>query len=761
MADRVGERFGNYELLQLLGKGGFAEVYLGRHVHLQSSGAVKVLHAQLVTREQEEFLQEARVIASLEHPSIIRVLDCGIEREIPFLIMNYAPNGTLRQRYAKGACLALSEIVGYVTQIASALQYAHERKLIHRDVKPENMLIGSRGEVLLSDFGIALVSASSSSQSTKAAAGTVAYMAPEQIMGKPRIASDQYALGVVVYEWLCGGRPFHGSFAELCAQHLYAPPPSLSANGVQIASAVEAVVMRALAKDSQQRFASVLDFAQELEQACQSVQLPAEPVEIDGNAATSIASGNLSTVVKAAQEEEYIVTAIAEGNLPTVVKAISELVSATHTTEPREAASSREGGDTIRREMLVARSVQAPSAEPQFASFSREMHQTGQVIASWVPPQPELFLAVNRQENPPGVLNAAESQVPSAIPNVPGKAQKLPSMHWLMIAVILVLVIAIIAASSVWLFQSAHGSGPNTRNIVQRPTSLATSIAHQRQGSSPTLTGKISPTGVSKPTAISRATTTGNQILNSTPTSVSSPVPTAIPTSVPTATPVPTAPPTPSPTPVLPILNVSPVSMVNDFANCTMDTHGGGASNAFCTMTLTNTAQASGSLQWSASINPPDYTLSTSSGSIAAGQSATFTLYGSNPRCPGSETLTITGPANTVQVPIACADISVTPDQSIFSLASCTHNINWTCVVTVTANSANPINATWGVFGQNYVNETFSPASGTLAPGASVQVMATIPGSDCPGNDTLFFQETPIAGPNFDSNPATYLHWSC
>ena len=113
-----------------------------------------------------------------------------------------------------------------VKQVADALQYAHEQKFIHRDVKPENMLLGRRQEVLLSDFGIATIAHSTSSLNVSAegTSGTLAYMAPEQIEGHPRPASDQYALGVVVYEWLCGERPFEGSASEVMAQHLSVPP---------------------------------------------------------------------------------------------------------------------------------------------------------------------------------------------------------------------------------------------------------------------------------------------------------------------------------------------------------------------------------------------------------------------------------------------------------------------------------------------------------------------------------------------------------
>jgi ABC-type transport system substrate-binding protein len=158
-----------------------------------------------------------------------------------------------------------------VKQVADALQYAHEPKFIHRDVKPVNMLLGRRQEVLLSDFGIATIAHSTSSLNvgSEGASGTLAYMAPEQIEGHPRAASDQYALGIVVYEWLCGERPFEGSVSEVMAQHLSVPPLPLRERVPAISQEVEQVVLRALAKDPKARFASVTDFSAALEQASQ------------------------------------------------------------------------------------------------------------------------------------------------------------------------------------------------------------------------------------------------------------------------------------------------------------------------------------------------------------------------------------------------------------------------------------------------------------------------------------------------------------
>src|SRR5437588_12607552 len=132
MTDRVGMQLGNYRLLRQLGKGGFAEVYLGEHVHLKTRAAIKVLHqVQLASNEEEKFRREAQTIANLSHPHIIRVLDYGIQESTstPFLVMDYAPKGTLRQRYPTGTILSPLHILSYVTQVASALQFAHDRKL--------------------------------------------------------------------------------------------------------------------------------------------------------------------------------------------------------------------------------------------------------------------------------------------------------------------------------------------------------------------------------------------------------------------------------------------------------------------------------------------------------------------------------------------------------------------------------------------------------------------------------------------------------
>jgi len=270
------QQLGNYRLLHLLDSGGFADVYLAEHTYLKMLHAVKVLHMYLFDQEeQQRFLDEARILARLNHQHIIQVKDFGIENGIPFLVMSYAPQGNLRKRHPEGSRVPCETALRYVKQVAAALQYAHDQHLIHRDLKPENLLLDANGELLLSDFGIAIVARSSHSQSVQDVVGTATYMSPEQLKGRPRPASDQYALATLAYEWLCGVPPFDGpTYLEIAKKHLSAPVPALSEKAPDISPAVEAVMNRALAKDYHQRFESIQAFADTLERASRCNTMP-------------------------------------------------------------------------------------------------------------------------------------------------------------------------------------------------------------------------------------------------------------------------------------------------------------------------------------------------------------------------------------------------------------------------------------------------------------------------------------------------------
>lgn len=272
MGDRAGQQLGQYRLIQLIGQGGFGDVYLGEHLSEHTNVAIKVMDVELaeLTREDiESFLAHTRIAASLDHPNILHVLAFGEQDSLPFLVMDYAPNGSLRQLHPKGTRLPLSTVVSYVKQIASALQYLHEQNLVHRDVKPHNILVGANHELLLSDFGIAVESQSMGYRRQKVQdfEGTILYAAPEQIRGRSRFASDQYALGVLTYEWLTGSCPFYGTVEEVASQHTLVPPRPLREKLPTLSPAVEQVVLKALAKDVNERYESVQEFARAFERA--------------------------------------------------------------------------------------------------------------------------------------------------------------------------------------------------------------------------------------------------------------------------------------------------------------------------------------------------------------------------------------------------------------------------------------------------------------------------------------------------------------
>lgn len=266
-----GQELGRYRLLRLLGCGRFSAVYLAEHLNSTLPVAVKVLQGDFSDNALEKFVTQACILIHLQHAHIVSTFDFGMIGRTPFLVMSYAPNGTLRQRYPRGTCLSLKTIVTYTQQIAGALQYIHDQKLIHRDVKPHNMFLGPGNQVLLGDFGIAIPSQTIDALHFELQdfEGTILYAAPEQLQGRPHRNSDQYALAVVVYEWLSGAWPFSGSVEEIAHQHMFVPPPSLTEKGVRVSSAVEEVMLKALAKDPYERFKSVQEFAAHLDSASQ------------------------------------------------------------------------------------------------------------------------------------------------------------------------------------------------------------------------------------------------------------------------------------------------------------------------------------------------------------------------------------------------------------------------------------------------------------------------------------------------------------
>ena len=206
--------------------------------------------------------------------------ECGIQDGIRFLVTDWATQGTFLDLFAKS--VHISVVAAYVKQIAYALQYIHMRYITHRDIKPANILVGQDRNALLADFEFSV-----DYRDCQNIAGTVAYAAPEQWEGRPCPASDQYALGVLTYQWLCGELPFHGSSTEMAVQHRSVSPPPLRDKIPLLPCAVDQVLITALAKDPSSRFANLQTFAEALEQACRS-SLYWTPSQSAGVVSTSI-----------------------------------------------------------------------------------------------------------------------------------------------------------------------------------------------------------------------------------------------------------------------------------------------------------------------------------------------------------------------------------------------------------------------------------------------------------------------------------------
>lgn len=263
------QKIGKYEIIRKLGSGQFGTVYLAEDPKDPSHEqvAIKVFQNADKDIDMNGFIKEASALLrisqpKISHPNIVKVLAFHYDdTEVPYLVMTYFPDGDLKKYLHGKHPLSLENIIKYIEQIADALQYAHDNNIIHRDVKPKNMLHGTNGEILLSDFGIATHTGTNGVQTSKNVIGTLAYMAPEQFDGKATKASDQYSLAIVAYEWLCERLPF-----QSIQEHLDEPPPPFPSER-NIPTEVENVICKALAKNPQNRYHSVRQFADELKKA--------------------------------------------------------------------------------------------------------------------------------------------------------------------------------------------------------------------------------------------------------------------------------------------------------------------------------------------------------------------------------------------------------------------------------------------------------------------------------------------------------------
>jgi eukaryotic-like serine/threonine-protein kinase len=262
---------GRYRLEAKLGSGGMSTVYLANDATLDRAVAVKVMHREMSEQpdQLERFRQEARAVAKLSHPNVVAVIDAGEDGGHPYIVFEYVEGETLKQRIARLGALDTQEALAYAIEIARGLTVAHARNMVHRDIKPQNVLIDAEGRAKLTDFGISRQLEQDGMTATGRVLGTTDYVAPEQAMGHgadPR--SDIYSLGVVLYEMLIGQVPFHAdSQVGVAMKHVNEELPDVQQRRPEVSAAAALVVERATAKDPAERYQEVGEMIDDLSTA--------------------------------------------------------------------------------------------------------------------------------------------------------------------------------------------------------------------------------------------------------------------------------------------------------------------------------------------------------------------------------------------------------------------------------------------------------------------------------------------------------------
>ena len=300
--DLVGKKLGKYEIQAALGKGGMGMVYLGYDPLLDRKVAIKILAPHLVWEEGfvERFLREARAVARIKHPNIVTVYDVGQEQERFYFVMEYLEGQTLASYIRQQGALPPDEVLSMLHPLADALDYAHQHGLVHRDVKPGNVIIDSGKRVTLTDFGIARAAEQTRLTATGTLMGTPEYMSPEQAWGEQiGHQTDLYSLAVVAYEMLSGRVPFSGTTPHaVLYKQIHESPPPIRQSRPELPAGVEAVLARALDKEPGKRHATAKAFVGELESA-----LAGEPVALPEEAPTELVAAKLEAAPEEAPTE--------------------------------------------------------------------------------------------------------------------------------------------------------------------------------------------------------------------------------------------------------------------------------------------------------------------------------------------------------------------------------------------------------------------------------------------------------------------------
>ena len=268
----IGKRLGGrYKIIKMIGGGGMANVYLAQDMILEREVALKVLRLDFVNEEEflRRFQREAQSATSLVHPHIVNIYDVGEEEGINYIVMEYVDGMTLKQYIQQYSPIPVEKTIDIMKQLASAIAFAHHNSIIHRDIKPHNILMDREGNVKITDFGIAMALSATSITQTNAVLGSVHYISPEQARGGMATKkSDIYALGIVMFELLTGQLPFSGESAvSVALKHLQAETPSVKRWNPAIPQSVENIVLKATAKDPFHRYSNLEEMEQDLSTA--------------------------------------------------------------------------------------------------------------------------------------------------------------------------------------------------------------------------------------------------------------------------------------------------------------------------------------------------------------------------------------------------------------------------------------------------------------------------------------------------------------
>ena len=367
-------QLGKYQLHEELGRGGFATVYRATHETLGTEVAVKVLNPALAGDEaaRGRFIQEAQTASDLEHPHIVRIDDLDQDGEQVFLAMEYLPGGDLKSWLGQRGDTRRGEILKLLSQVAQALDYAHQQGVLHRDVKPTNILLDADGDAHLCDFGLVRVADAPRLTRVGNVVGTASYVSPEQAESKPLDGrADQYSLAVVAYELFVGELPFTGEASTaISLMHVTKPPPVPSSINPDIPTEMDEVLLRALSKTPEERFVNCETFIKTLEGALEASErahirlLMTESREL-------LAKGDYATMRERLEEARKMLA-----NRPEMKETLAELESARQAAQNYEQIS--KGWDTARRKAsdVLELFPHFPDPEGVFATLGlRKAHQ--------------------------------------------------------------------------------------------------------------------------------------------------------------------------------------------------------------------------------------------------------------------------------------------------------------------------------------------------------------------------------------------------